>query len=171
MIEDRLRTTLLSHPSVKEAVVSLHTTKHGRRLLIAWYTTVEGSPVESTSMFAYMRSSVGPNDALNRVFYVDTIDQLVQVGRPRPQLDTPYEAPRNATEELIADIWAQVLEVEEVGRLDDFYELGADSLAAVEAIVRIEELMRPAPVRGVPFEIAAMDARTVADLARLVDGA
>ncbi len=43
-------------------------------------------------------------------------------------------------EEQIASVWCQVLGVTEVGRDDDFLELGGDSLAAEEMLVRVEKL-------------------------------
>jgi len=46
-------------------------------------------------------------------------------------------APRNAIESKLASIWAEVLQVPSVGIHDDFFELGGDSLRAVELLVRI----------------------------------
>ncbi len=45
-----------------------------------------------------------------------------------------YVAPRNETEEKLARIWAEVLEVDQVGVHDDFFELGGHSLLAVRLI-------------------------------------
>ncbi len=54
------------------------------------------------------------------------------VERPRPG----YVAPRNALEEAIAGIFADVLAVERVGAFDGFFELGGHSLKATRAIAR-----------------------------------
>jgi amino acid adenylation domain-containing protein len=48
-----------------------------------------------------------------------------------------YEAPQGAIEELLAGIWAEVLNLERVGRHDSFFELGGHSLLAVQLISRI----------------------------------
>ncbi len=48
-------------------------------------------------------------------------------------------APRNQTEADLAAIWADVLQLPEVGIHDDFFELGGDSLRAVELLIRINE--------------------------------
>jgi phthiocerol/phenolphthiocerol synthesis type-I polyketide synthase E len=55
----------------------------------------------------------------------------------RTDLSTPYVAPRNPDEDLLAEIWATVLKRDKVGVDDHFMELGGDSLSAVEVIVEI----------------------------------
>lgn len=49
-----------------------------------------------------------------------------------------YEPPVGQVETTLAEIWGQVLHVEQVGRADDFYALGGDSLAAEEMLARVE---------------------------------
>ena len=51
-----------------------------------------------------------------------------------------YVAPRTATEELLAGIWATVLGVEQVGVEDNFFEVGGHSLLATQLISRIREV-------------------------------
>ncbi len=52
----------------------------------------------------------------------------------RPSLSTPYEAPANAIEEAVAEIWQGILGISQVGANDDFTELGGNSLLAVQAV-------------------------------------
>lgn len=47
--------------------------------------------------------------------------------------------PRNAYEQLVADIWAQALGLENLSITDDFFELGGHSLLAVKVMVAIEK--------------------------------
>jgi acyl carrier protein len=46
-------------------------------------------------------------------------------------------APRNAVEAVLADLWAQVLEVERVGAHDNFFDLGGHSLLGTQVTSRI----------------------------------
>ncbi|GAA0280022.1 hypothetical protein GCM10010302_17220 [Streptomyces polychromogenes] len=56
---------------------------------------------------------------------------------PRPELTTPYTAPRTETEERLAVIYGQLLGLERVGVYDDFLELGGHSLLAAQVVARL----------------------------------
>jgi len=50
-----------------------------------------------------------------------------------------YVAPRNQTEERLAEFWSEILGVERIGVNDNFFDLGGHSLLATQAISRIRE--------------------------------
>jgi amino acid adenylation domain-containing protein len=52
----------------------------------------------------------------------------------RPDLSTPYIAPRNAAEQRLADIWQRFLGIEKIGVTDDLFDLGGDSLKAINIL-------------------------------------
>jgi NADPH:quinone reductase-like Zn-dependent oxidoreductase/thioesterase domain-containing protein/NAD(P)-dependent dehydrogenase (short-subunit alcohol dehydrogenase family)/acyl carrier protein len=60
----------------------------------------------------------------------------------RPQLGQAYVAPRNEIERKMADIWQQFLGVEQVGIYDDFFDLGGNSLLAVQLIAKLRETLQ-----------------------------
>jgi amino acid adenylation domain-containing protein/non-ribosomal peptide synthase protein (TIGR01720 family) len=47
-----------------------------------------------------------------------------------------FEAPRSAHEQVLAQIWQDVLGVEQVGRQDNFFELGGDSIISIQVVSR-----------------------------------
>jgi acyl carrier protein len=57
--------------------------------------------------------------------------------RSRAEVGSDYVAPRNVIEEMLAGIWSEVLGIEQVGVLDDFFALGGHSLLATQVISRV----------------------------------
>jgi amino acid adenylation domain-containing protein len=55
------------------------------------------------------------------------------------RLEEQFIAPRTPEEELLATIWAEVLDVSQVGVHDNFFELGGHSLLATQVISRIRD--------------------------------
>lgn len=60
----------------------------------------------------------------------------------RPALVNRYVAPQNALETLLANLWANILGIEQVGVRDSFFDLGGQSLLATQLIARLNELLR-----------------------------
>jgi amino acid adenylation domain-containing protein len=78
--------------------------------------------------------------------------------------DQEHVAPRTEIERKIADIWAEVLRVDGISVLDDFFGLGGHSLLATQVIARIRSAL------GVQLPLPSLFlAPTVAGLARLVE--
>jgi acyl carrier protein len=57
-------------------------------------------------------------------------------------LERSYTAPRTELENVVADIWAEVLRLPRVGVSDNFFELGGHSLLATQIVSRIREALR-----------------------------
>ena len=81
----------------------------------------------------------------------------------RPDIEGVFVAPRTPIEEMIADIWSQVLKLEKVGVHDKFFSLGGHSLLATQVAERVRETFKVALPLRLFFETP-----TVADLADYV---
>ncbi|WP_017653095.1 non-ribosomal peptide synthetase [Fortiea contorta] len=57
----------------------------------------------------------------------------------KPELDRAFVAPRTKIEQVLADIWAQVLGVARVGIDDNFFELGGDSILSTQIIAKANQ--------------------------------
>ncbi len=58
----------------------------------------------------------------------------------RPNIEQAFVAPRNATEEKVASVWAEVLKLKMVGVHDNFFDLGGHSLLGTQVISRLCKL-------------------------------
>jgi len=58
---------------------------------------------------------------------------------PRPKMPNPYVAPSNELERAIAGIWQTALGIEQIGMQDNFFDLGGDSLLAVQVIGQMQK--------------------------------
>lgn len=90
--------------------------------------------------------------------------QPLLVRRADLGLSTPWEEPQSETEMRLAEIWQQVLGIDTVGRLDDFFELRGDSLAATALAAEIEATFgeRFAPGDIISLSTVAQQALAVA---------
>src|SRR5262249_51814269 len=61
---------------------------------------------------------------------------------PSPELDDSYVAPRTPTEDVLATIWREVLNVKQVGVHDNFFELGGNLLLAMQVVARLSKLLK-----------------------------
>jgi acyl carrier protein len=60
-------------------------------------------------------------------------------GREREQ---SFVAPRNAREQMLAEVWSSVLGVEPIGAHDNFFELGGHSLHAIQVVSRLRDSLQ-----------------------------
>jgi acyl carrier protein len=60
----------------------------------------------------------------------------------RPDIDTAYVAPTNEIEQLTADIWHTLFGIERVGIHDDFFNLGGNSLLAIQLVSQLRKAFK-----------------------------
>ncbi|WP_430458764.1 amino acid adenylation domain-containing protein [Pseudomonas salmasensis] len=84
-------------------------------------------------------------------------------------LSRAYEAPVGEVETLMAQIWADVLKLERVGRHDHFFELGGHSLLAVNLVARLRKAGLDVDARTLFSQptLAQLAAKTVAQAPRV----
>ena len=99
------------------------------------------------------------------MFLAGTLEVVAQwqAGRDALGAEVPYVPPRTPLEQAIANAWAEVLSLPQVGIHDNFFALGGNSLLAMGLYVRLKELV---PV-DLPLE-RFFEQPTVAGLAELI---
>ncbi|KPC90167.1 hypothetical protein ADL27_37225, partial [Streptomyces sp. NRRL F-6602] len=83
----------------------------------------------------------------------------------RDEEGAEYTAPLPGTQTVVAEVWAEVLGLERVGRSDNFFALGGDSVMSIRVISRMRALLG---VAVSPRQL--FDTPTVAGLAQRLDG-
>ena len=137
---------LLQHPAVREAVVVSRQDDEGMAYLAAYFTSDSQWTSEELRVFLarelpeYMLPSrfmelmdlpLNPNGK---------VDKHALPEPPVPETGTAnYIPPRNEMEQLLADIWQDILRIEKVGIRDNFFELGGDSIKAIQIAARLHE--------------------------------
>ncbi|HEY0022711.1 MAG TPA: amino acid adenylation domain-containing protein [Longimicrobium sp.] len=140
-----IEATLTAHADVQEARVIVREDVPGEQRLVAY---VIGS-VDAEELRVHLRESL-PEYMVPAAFVTLERLPLTPNGKlDRKALPAPegaafgrgsYEAPLGEIEAALAEIWAEVLGVEKVGRWDHFFELGGHSLLAIRLIERMRRV-------------------------------
>ena len=145
-------------PQLREAVAIAREDSPGDKRLVAYMVAAEGAALEAAELRGALAREL-PDYMIPSAFVPLDALPLTPNGKidrrrlPAPDLDAQiahsYVAPRNATEETLCRIFADVLGLERVGVDDDFFQLGGHSLLAVQIVSRIwRELERQLPLRS-----------------------
>lgn len=137
---------LLEHPLVGAAAVLTEGASAADRRLIA-YVAPEGGRPEIADLRGFVRARVAAYEVPSSVVLVDALplgpNGKVDVAALPATTSTDATAvtpgaPRDALERKLLRIWAEVLEVKDIGPDDDFFDLGGHSLMAVNLFAAIE---------------------------------
>ncbi|TDV43221.1 non-ribosomal peptide synthetase [Actinophytocola oryzae] len=158
---------LAEHPDVAEPVVLAYEDGAGRKLA-AYLTTRDGADPAVADLRRFLAERL-PDHMVPSAFVLLDRFPLLPSGKlnraalPKPVATgagTDFVAPADALETVLAGIWADLLDVERVGVLDDFFDLGGHSLVATQAVARTRDLFR-VPL-GIPDFLAAGTVRELA---------
>lgn len=168
---EEIQTVLNSHPAVQEAFVMARE-DHNRLKYLAAYVVANGQPPTAHELRSFLRRKL-PEYMVPSVFAVLKTLPLTAHGKvdrvALPALETvgaepqSFVPPQTPTESLIAEIWQQVLNIDRVGRFENFFDLGGYSLAAVQVVARLEERL------GVRINPRQMMLQTLAQLASVYE--
>ncbi|OZC99285.1 hypothetical protein CH275_22595 [Rhodococcus sp. 06-235-1A] len=158
-----------SHPSVTQAAVVVREDSPGAARLVAY--VVADRPIDDVEDVRATVSGQVPDYMVPSAFVLlDAIPLTVNGKLDRRALPAPvlevkeFRAPTTPIEEIVADVFSDVLGVERVGLDDDFFDLGGNSLIATQVVSRLGvALDTTVPVRML------FEASTVASLAVRVE--
>ncbi|CUU59635.1 amino acid adenylation domain-containing protein [Parafrankia irregularis] len=137
---------LRRQPGVTEAVVVVRETAPGDQRLIAYASGgADGAALRRALRDLLPAAMVPAAVVMLPALPVGPSGKIDRARLPEPSLGptaggVARVAPRNAVEEAVAEVWAEVLGVGEVGVDDDFFVLGGHSLLLIRAANRLRDL-------------------------------
>ena len=145
-----IEAALAAIQQVKEAAVVGRDDVDGIKYLHAYFVPREAGSVFVETLKAQLKTRLPaycipsqftmmaalPRNALGRI----DRDKLPESGARRPELQTGYVPPKTELEVRLVKLWQDILKVEPIGLNDNFFDLGGDSLNAVELALEIEGL-------------------------------
>ncbi|MER6444397.1 amino acid adenylation domain-containing protein [Streptomyces venezuelae] len=162
-----VESAVAAESGVAAAAVVVHTGPTGVKRLVAYTVASAADAPEPAALRARLSASLPEYMVPSAFVELSALPLTVNGKVDRSALPAPDfgdggggRAPKDAREELLCAIFADVLGLERVGAEDNFFELGGHSLLAMRLVGRIRAEL------GTPVQVGAvMAAPTVADLA------
>jgi thioesterase domain-containing protein/acyl carrier protein len=117
---------LKSHPFIEDALVQLSEPRRGGQQLIAYLVMRNDSVLAVCEIRCYLSRHIPRSN-------------LPPIHTQRPTLQQPYEPATTELQITLVRCFEEVLSVEHVGIHDNFYDLGGDSLLAMQLLLLVEE--------------------------------
>jgi amino acid adenylation domain-containing protein len=142
-----VETAFRAHPSMLDSVVTARTNQLGETALVAYFVTATRRAPSISELIRFLGQTI-PDYMIPAKFVrlermplnpQNKVDRtaLPPAAETRPPLDTPFMAPRDEIERRVAEIWAEVIGIDQVGVHDNFFELGGHSLGATRVVARV----------------------------------
>ncbi len=165
-----ISTALIQHPAVTDAVVVSRTEKSGYKRLAAYHIPEKGAEIDQATLRDFLKTKL-PSYMIPSFFIEMEAFPLSASGKvdrkalPLPEdnreLDA-YVAPGNESEEILVKIWENILEIEQVGVEDNFFDLGGASIQSLQIVAK-------ANMYGLPLNVENIfEHQTIRELVRFL---
>ncbi|NET90321.1 MAG: amino acid adenylation domain-containing protein [Kamptonema sp. SIO1D9] len=175
-----IEAALSQHPTVKEAVVLGREDLPDERRLVA-YLVLRNQQTPTISELRQFLQSKLPNYMLPVAFVFREALPLLSNGKINyralsipdklhPEREPGFVPPQNPEAESLANIWAEVLGLEEIGIHDNFFELGGDSIRSIQVCtlaqkiglkLSVEQLFQHQTIHELAGQIGVIESKTV----------
>jgi amino acid adenylation domain-containing protein/thioester reductase-like protein/non-ribosomal peptide synthase protein (TIGR01720 family) len=139
-----IETELLKYPAVKEAIVIDREDQQGDKYLVAYF--VSDSQLTIDELREHLLKELPEYMVPSYMIQLDNMpltsnDKVDRSALPEPDCSREsgavYIAPRDNKETILVKLWQEVLKVEQVGIRDNFFNLGGDSIKAIQILSRL----------------------------------
>jgi amino acid adenylation domain-containing protein len=136
-----IESRLCAHPSVRSAIARPWTIDEDTRLIayVIPINTVQPSELRAWCADFLPNALVPSRIVLLEEFPLNENGKVDVRALPDPRKGNSMLGERNAIEDALCKMWAQLLWVDQIAPNDDFFDLGGDSLAAMSLIDNIEK--------------------------------
>ncbi|MBV9774976.1 MAG: amino acid adenylation domain-containing protein, partial [Gemmatimonadetes bacterium] len=142
-----IEAAMLGHEGVREAVVVVREDEPGQKRLVGYVVGQGGAELSVAALRAHLAERLPEHMVPGALVALDAFPltpngKLDRRALPAPEWGTgaaAYVAPRTPMEELLAEIWAEVLKTERVGVEESFFELGGDSILSIQVVSRARQ--------------------------------
>ncbi|MEH2382478.1 MAG: amino acid adenylation domain-containing protein [Nostoc sp.] len=140
---------LSQYPAVQETIVVVRSDSADSQRIVAYVVPQTQQRLTITELRNFLESKL-PNYMVPAAFVMLEALPLTPNGKvdrkalpapdtARPELEAVYQPPQTEIEKVIANIWEEVLHVEDVGIYDNFFELGGHSLLLVQVHSKLQK--------------------------------
>ncbi|SMO88179.1 amino acid adenylation domain-containing protein [Melghirimyces algeriensis] len=166
-----IEAVMAKHPSIEQIAVVDREDQPGDKRLVAYVVSANGISLEAVELRKYAAAFLPNYMVPSAIMLVDEIPLTANGKLDRKALPTPElpitvtdQGPRTPQEEILCDLFSDILKVSQVGVYDSFFELGGHSLLAVRLMSRIREAL------GVELSIGDLfESPTVSGLAERLE--
>jgi amino acid adenylation domain-containing protein len=171
-----IETFLGQHPNVRDNVVVLYKEETGNVHLVAYVVCRTKAATDISELRNFLTGKL-PDHMIPSAYVrleclpVAPSGKVDRKALPIPVWDetiirNSYIAPRTPTEEILANIWQEILNLEQVGVNDNFFELGGHSLLATQVVSKIRQII------GIELPLRCLfESPTIGELAKEVSRA
>ncbi|MFJ6592846.1 amino acid adenylation domain-containing protein, partial [Streptomyces violaceusniger] len=138
-----IETVLAGHPDVERAVVVVREDQPGERRLIGYAVPAAGARPDPAALRARVADAVPDYMVPAAVVLLDALPLTAHGKLDRTALPAPdfaatvtKQGPRTPQEEILCEIFADLLDLSEVGVHDSFFDLGGDSIISIQLVSR-----------------------------------
>jgi hypothetical protein len=170
-----IEAALTQHLAVQAAVVSMMSQQQGKESLLA-YIVADKTTVSLEELRNFLRNKLPEHMIPSAFIFLESLPlsangKVDRRALPNPkallqQLKVDYVAPQNDVEQSIAAVWQQVLDLEQVGINDNFFEIGGNSLLIAKTYNMLKNIL-PDELEGISL-INLFKYPTVASLSRYI---
>ncbi|MDZ8261482.1 non-ribosomal peptide synthetase [Nostoc sp. ChiQUE01b] len=167
-----IEAVITQHPIIRETVVVVHEESADSQRIVAYIVPQKEQTLILSELRSFLESKL-PSYMIPAAFVTLEVLPLTPNGKidrtalpapdtARPQLEEAFVAPRTKEEKILAEAWAKVLGIKQVGIHDNFFSLGGDSIRSIQVQSEVQK-------HGLNFSIQQLFRfQTIYELAKIL---